>query len=45
MIEFFFQTRYDWPHENESDDGAMVEKGHVHIKVNRGKLTLMGLRL
>lgn len=23
----------------------MVEKGHVHIKVNRVKLTLMGLRL
>ena len=30
---FLFQTRYYWHHEKKSEDGGMVEKGHVHIKV------------
>ena len=29
----WLQTRYYWPYEKETEDGAMVEKGHVHIKV------------
>lgn len=26
------ETRFDWPSDKESEDGAMVEKGAVHIK-------------
>jgi len=26
------ETRYYWHHEKKSEDGGMVEKGHVHIK-------------
>jgi hypothetical protein len=28
-----FQTRYSWPEEELTEDGAVVEKGTVHIKV------------
>ena len=44
MIEFFFQTRYYWPHEKATEDGGVVEKGNVHIKVNCTKFMLVGLR-